>query len=144
MVAASPAGMNYQWLNCFTNQQIPGANEASFTAASNGSYSVIITDNSGCKDTSSCVTVSKVEIDEMGYLSNVYLFPNPAGNKVKVQSSILFSHYDLKFYDTQGKLIKNERKMNGDSINVSELNPGVYIVEIQSEQGNSILRLIKE
>ncbi len=144
VVTATPAGMNYQWLNCFTNQQIPGANDVSFTAASNGSYSVIIIDNSGCKDTSSCVTVSKVEIDEMGYLSNVYLFPNPAGNEVKVQSSVVFSYYDLKFYDTQGKLIKNERRMNGDSINLSELNPGVYIVEIQSEQGNSILRFIKE
>lgn len=146
VVTASPAGMNYQWINCASNQQISGANSINYTAPSNGSYAVIVTNSSGCKDTSSCVTVSKVGIDEIGYLSNVYLFPNPAGNEVNVQfqTSLGISQYEAKLYDTQGKLVKNQRMMNGDLINLSEIQPGMYVLEIQTEYGNSILRLIKE
>ncbi len=146
VVTGSPAGMNYQWINCGTNQQIAGANSINYTAPTNGSYAVIVTNNSGCKDTSSCVTVSKVGIEEIDYLSNVYLFPNPAGNEVNVQfqASSAISQYEAKLYDTQGKLVKNQRMMNGDLINLSEIQPGMYVLEIQTEYGNSILRLIKE
>jgi hypothetical protein len=146
VVTGSPAGMNYQWINCTTNQQIAGANSINYTAPANGSYAVIVTNNSGCKDTSSCVTVSKVGIDEIDYLSNVYLFPNPAGNEVNVQfqTSSGISQYDIMLYDTQGKLVKNQRMMNGDLINLSEIQPGMYVLEIQTVYGNSILRLIKE
>lgn len=146
VIEASPIGMNYQWISCSSNAQIVGANSVSYTATTNGSYSVIVTNNSGCKDTSGCVTVSKVGIDDMSYLSNVQLFPNPARNEVKVQfqSLVVDSQCDLKLYDTQGTLVKNERLMNGDFINISELNPGMYIIEVQTELGNSILRLIKE
>jgi hypothetical protein len=92
------------------------------------------------------VTVSKVGIDEIDYLSNVYLFPNPAGNEVNVQfqTSSGISQYDIMLYDTQGKLVKNQRMMNGDLINLSEIQPGMYVLEIQTVYGNSILRLIKE
>ncbi len=146
VVTGSPAGMNYQWINCSTNQQITGANSISYTAPTNGSYAVIVTNNSGCKDTSSCVTVSKVGIDEIAYLSNVCLFPNPAGNEVNVQfpPSSGISQYDVMLYDTQGKLVKNQRMMNGDLINLSEIQPGIYVLEVQTVYGNSILRLIKE
>jgi hypothetical protein len=146
IITASPVGLIYQWINCLTNQQIVGAIALSYAATSNGSYSVIATNNFGCKDTSDCVTVSKVGIDDISHLSNVQLFPNPARNEVKVQfqSSILISQYDLKLYDTKGKLVKSERIMNGDSINIAEFNPGMYILEVRTEEGNSIHRLIKE
>lgn len=146
VIEASPIGLNYQWISCSSNAQIVGANSVSYTATTNGSYSVIVTNNSGCKDTSDCVTVSKVGIDDMSYLSNVQLFPNPAGNEVNVQfkSSIPISQYDFKLYDTQGKLVKSERMMNSDSIDIAEFNPGMYILEVQTEVGNSIHRLIKE
>lgn len=146
VVTAAPLGLNYQWINCGTNQQIAGANSINYTAQANGSYAVIVTNNSGCQDTSSCVTVSKVGIEEIDYLSNVYLFPNPAGNEVNVQfqESSGITQFDAELYDIQGKIVKSERMMNGDLLNLSEIHPGLYVLKIQSEKGNSILRLIKE
>jgi hypothetical protein len=55
-VSGGTAPLSYQWQNGGTN--IGGANGASYTATAAGSYSVIITDNSGCTVTSSAKAVS--------------------------------------------------------------------------------------
>ena len=57
---------------------------------------------------------------------------------------LIISQHDLKLYNTKGNLVKSERMMNGDSINIAEFNPGLYILEVRTEVGNSIHRLIKE
>jgi len=46
----------YEWL--FNNTTIPNENNAQITAFSTGNYSLIVTDNNGCKDTSVAVTIS--------------------------------------------------------------------------------------
>ncbi len=146
VVTASPTGMNYQWINCSTNQQINGANSASFTAPANGSYAVIITNSSGCKDTSSCVMVSKVGIEDMSLTNAVYIAPNPARNEVKVffQTQQDFGFYDLKIFDSQGKLVHNNHYLISDIIDLKSFNPGIYFLEIQTTVGNSFQRIVKE
>ncbi|WP_341907938.1 hypothetical protein, partial [Fluviicola taffensis] len=52
----------YQWINC-SGQAIAGETNATFTATANGSYAVIVS-NGTCSDTSDCVVISHVGLDE--------------------------------------------------------------------------------
>src|SRR5690606_17165695 len=55
---------SYQWYNCATSTAIAGATNATFTPTENGQYKVVVTVRTGCKDTSDCITVSNVGIEE--------------------------------------------------------------------------------
>lgn len=55
----------YQWVDCDNNFSfLNGETNQVFTAASNGNYAVIVTEN-GCTDTSSCIVVNQVGIEEL-------------------------------------------------------------------------------
>lgn len=45
----------YQWINCATGSNIPGANAQSFSPASAGNYAVLVTNAQGCQSQSDCV-----------------------------------------------------------------------------------------
>jgi hypothetical protein len=54
---ATPAATAWQWLDCVNAfAPVPGAVASTFTATSDGSYAVEVTQN-GCTDTSDCVTI---------------------------------------------------------------------------------------
>lgn len=54
---ANTTGAAYQWMDCSSNTPIPGATSQSYTATANGSYAVIVTQNS-CSDTSLCYNIN--------------------------------------------------------------------------------------
>ncbi len=59
-LTASPSGLQYQWLK---NGQPQGVNAASFTVSDSGLYRVIVTNGSGCSDSTSVqVTVSPLPV----------------------------------------------------------------------------------
>jgi uncharacterized repeat protein (TIGR03803 family) len=71
---ASPA--SYQWINCSNNSPVNGQVSQSFTPASNGSYAVIVTQNS-CSDTSACYPVIVSSIQDNESANAFVVFPNP-------------------------------------------------------------------
>lgn len=80
--------------------------------------------------------LSDVEMDKM-----CYLFPNPAKDYIKV-----LSHYTIKnvqIFDLSGKLFA-EKKVNTfeDTIDISNLPSGSYIVKIHTPKGTADKKLI--
>jgi len=135
-ISANAAGFTYQWIkNCgTTNELISGATAQTFTAAEDGSYSVIIS-NGSCSYTSECVVVNYLGIDEEQSLWNVSLFPNPAQDIVHISvNGPVFSLADLNVFDASGKQLSIE--INGSladgtvSIDPSDLAPGVYTLMV--------------
>ena len=133
-------GATYQWLDCNNNHApIAGADSISFTPAQNGTYAVRITSPSGCTDTSICININSVGIDEIGGTEFVEVYPNPATAEINIQSSLDIQA--VRILDLQGKeLIQtNEKKLF-----ISSLSSGVYIVEITTSKGIGIKKFIKE
>jgi hypothetical protein len=64
-LAATPAGMNYQWINCASGTDVPNGSTANFTAIENGSYAVIVTSAQGCSDQSDCEVIDAVGLDQI-------------------------------------------------------------------------------
>ena len=72
---------------------------------------------------------------------NISMYPNPA--QTNVFFSGLSGNYSINIYDLSGRVVRSEFDMS--SIDISELQGGVYIVDIRDSQGISIFseKLIK-
>lgn len=141
-ITATPAGQNYQWVNCTTNQPISGATNATYLATANGSYAVTVTNTSGCSTTSTCVTINSANINENKMDANVSVFPNPT--KGKVTLSIPTEQANVTVYNALGKVIANYNNVqNGTTIDLSANQNGVYLLQVSSEKGISIFRVVR-
>ncbi|MFK7785396.1 MAG: T9SS type A sorting domain-containing protein [Crocinitomicaceae bacterium] len=53
----------YQWIDCQTNSIVNGATNQSFSPIQSGNYAVILTDSTGCSDTTSCFSIAAISGD---------------------------------------------------------------------------------
>lgn len=140
---AGPAGESYQWINCTTNTDISGEIASTYTATSNGSYAVIVTNGVGCSDTSDCVAVTTIGLDEIYDLEEISFFPNPTNGKVLVSMSGLSSG-TLSVFDAQGKRVLESMQIeNGSSFDLTPVQSGVYMIHVQTINGIGISRIVK-
>lgn len=141
-VAASPAGMNYQWINCASGTDIPTATTAQFTASANGSYAVIVTSLQGCSDVSDCITISSVGIEQLD-LSETNVYPNPTAGELTVTLPENTTA-NIQIFDAQGKLVAEKTNVTTNSkLDITNVTPGVYMVRLISENANQTFRVVK-
>jgi hypothetical protein len=132
----------YQWINC-SGQAIVGDTNATFTATSNGSYAVIVS-NGACSDTSDCFVISQVGLDENKNSFGVTLTPNPAQNDVKVTFTGVNEAFII-IYDAQGKVVMTMNQVqSGEMLSLEAFERGVYLVNIMTTSGNHTERLVKQ
>ena len=143
-ITANNNNGTYQWIDC-DNNDAPLANETgqSFTVTTNGNYAVIITEN-GCSDTSACVNMSTVSIDESDNALQVLLYPNPTRGNVQVQFPDVLQRVSIEVTDARGKLIsrKNFGAIENVVIQLGE-SRGVYFIHINSDSKRITRKLIK-
>jgi hypothetical protein len=141
-IAASPAGMNYQWINCASGTDIPTATAAQFTASVNGSYAVIVTSLQGCEDVSDCIDINSVGLDQIN-ISDINVFPNPTNGEVNVTMPENMN-VDVQIFDAQGKLVSEQMNVtNNGKLNISNVTPGVYMVRLTAENAVQTFRVVK-
>lgn len=69
-------GYNYQWINCITQQNMPGQSSAVFPVI-NGTFSVVISvAQSQCFDTSDCLLINNASLNELSSQES-FVVPNP-------------------------------------------------------------------
>jgi hypothetical protein len=124
-LTAVQSGANYTWVDCNNgNQSIAGANGQSYTPSSNGSYAVIVEQN-GCSVTSNCLAITVVGLENV-QAGQFRVYPSPASTEINVE---LDKTIAIRLVDVTGKLLL---ELNGSSIyriDVTDLTPGMYIIE---------------
>lgn len=70
---------------------------------------------------------------------NIVLYPNPATDHLYVNTD---KPATVKMYDMAGRLIKKQAYTTS-GVSVSELNPGMYVVEITIDNATSVQKIIK-
>lgn len=92
----------------------------------------------GCPSTTGIKNPSKEKKD-------IYVFPIPATNEITVQSSE-FKVENVEVYDVLGEKILSQQATNGkqQTINVSELNAGIYFVKVRGEKQECLAKFVKE
>lgn len=142
-ITANQNGATYQWYLC-EDPAIPiiGANSQSYTAISNGLYSVLVTSFDGCSEMSSCVEIASLNSTAFE-MSNVRVSPNPIIDFMTVSAKENIN--SIAVYNTLGQLVF-EKKVNTseEKIDLTALTSGNYIVKITSETSSKVLKIIKQ
>lgn len=138
---ATPA--TYQWINCGTMTAVAGATSQNFTPSSNGSYAVAVT-QSGCTDTSACMPVTGVGIDELNNAMSYSVSPNPFTEQTIIKlNNIQADLLQVKITDALGKIVYPgvQKDKNTITITRQNLDKGIYFVHLIS--GSQTIGLIK-
>ena len=140
ITAANSLGTNYTWIDCDNgNQAIPGETSQSFIATSNGSYAVII-DEGGCIDTSSCVAISTIGLEEEFFIP-ISLYPNPTVHGefvIKYDGTII----SVTVSDALGRIVEVPVNLGTGEVNVSQVQTGSYWVNVTTETGSVVKALL--
>jgi hypothetical protein len=142
-LAASPAGMNYQWINCASGTDAPNGSTANYTAIANGSYAVIVTSPEGCSDQSDCEIISAVGLDQIANIE-MSVNPNPTAGELTINmpNSLKAS---AQVFDAQGKLVQTDLNVeNGSVLHLESMTTGVYMVRISTADAVQTFRVVKQ
>ncbi|HYG49683.1 MAG TPA: T9SS type A sorting domain-containing protein, partial [Flavobacteriales bacterium] len=133
-ITATMAGATYQWINCSTFTPIGGETNQSFTATSNGSYAVIVT-NGTCTDTSTCTTITGIGINEPMNNHVLQLYPNPVNDNITIQ---LAQPGSIVMSDVAGNIVYTSAVSSQRHIlDVKGLANGVYAVRVSGSNGQA-------
>ena len=137
--------ISYQWVDCNNaNAPIDGETNQMFTATSNGSYAVIITD-SNCQGSqiSSCYDVTTLGLENFDSPIQLKVFPNPVIDDLNISLGNSFEIINIQVFSMLGQLVKTTKVINSKEsrLNLSDLSSGTYIIKIDAN-GQSESKLI--
>jgi hypothetical protein len=144
-ITSNNSNATYQWIDCNNgNSEINGEIGQSFTATTNGNYAVVLTE-SGCVDTTACVTITTVGIIENSFGNKLIVYPNPTNGNFSVDLGAIYENTQVLITDISGKLIESVNKSQTQVLNLS-INEadGIYFVSIHAENKNAVIRLVKQ
>lgn len=141
-ISSSQNGGIYQWLTCPAMTPIAGAINQSFIPTVNGQYAVQV-EVQGCLDTSACVTISGVGLDEN--VMNASLFPNPTSGTVTVQFANELNLETIIVTDVTGRIIRSSQNITTQNyeVDLTREAKGIYYVNFAANGTEQTLRIIK-
>lgn len=130
------------------NWQLEGANSIGLAVVSSLVYRpsdnklLIGTHGNGMFETTVQGTLSD---DDFRVNNTITSYPNPARNELFITSTIVDLNLELNYsiLDINGKTVKRG-KFNQGKISVSDINPGVYILNVNSEGKNYSTKFLKQ
>jgi hypothetical protein len=135
-ISSTNNNASYQWLNCNQGQSIiSGEINQTFTPTVNGSYAVEITENN-CVDTSSCVLISTVGVDEIDFnsIESFSIYPNPVNDYFEIDFSSVQRNIVINVYNSLGQQLETKTfKNTSNLIYFFNQAPGSYFIEVIDE-----------
>lgn len=140
----------YQWLDCNNGYSlIYNAIGQSYTPTVNGSYAVVAYVGEGeiCIDTSACITINDVGLNELNSESRITIFPNPANDNISIELLNLLpsTKNTISIYNIQGQLLfQKYSDLAKTEIDISTLSKGIYFIKIQNSDNIIFQKFVKE
>lgn len=76
-------------------------------------------------------------------VSELKIFPNPASNQLSFTATSSFPEYHINIYNVLGKRVAAFNNLNTNSIDISGLSKGIYILKIAHNEAYKTFKLIK-
>ena len=96
-------------------------------------------DSMGCLY-QNCITPTGVDVEEKE-IQELIIYPNPASNKIAIQSNTIYNHYYI--FNLYGQQIL-EGDLQANEINISELPKGLFILKLANDKEYVQVKFIKE
>ncbi len=127
---------SYQWFR--DNKAIPGATDRIYTVTHNGDYTVSVTNEKGCSDTSDVYSVSNVDIlaGEPGG-GHLTIYPNPVKDIVMINFA---EAVNVRVTGTDGKIWHAGQAVQ--ALSLRHFPPGIYYIQVADARGK-LLRIEK-
>lgn len=126
-------GEHYQWL--YEGDPIENGNESFYIPGSNGAFTLLVTQTSGCVARSNTIfyILSSTEESAAGHFK---IYPNPAQRRITMTTSNdqPITEGDLRIYGVDGYLMW-KGTISGNEIMLPELSKGIYIVHVMMKEG---------
>lgn len=136
VLTANAENATYQWVDCNDNYaHIPGATNRSYTAGSDGSYAVIVTQN-GCSMMSDCYQISTVGIPDPDAISGMLVYPNPTTGRLTLIFDDPLNNARIELFDLSGKRIFLINGFSGTHFetDLSGHQHGTYMLQVFSTE----------
>jgi len=144
-ITANQNGAIYQWLDCDNNNQpIINANQQTLMVDHIGNFACIVTAGS-CVDTTDCVFVNYVGInDNNGLLNLVEIYPNPSNGNFVLELSEMEQNYSVKIMDLNGKIVYANPTVSNTKtvINLDHVSDGIYFIELSTTTAKMTKKLV--
>ncbi len=142
---ANGANIRYQWVDCNNSYaELAGDTNQIFTAQSNGSYAVIISDNF-CTDTSSCHEITGISVPTHNNSNDITIYPNPTNDNFTINLDNKSTDIYVKITNINGQVIKNDYFNNKKEIKIDfNEKAGIYFLEIITDNKKTNIKLIKK
>jgi hypothetical protein len=145
VLTAAAMGASYQWVDCANGfKPVMGATNHIFQA-DEGTFAVIITQNT-CMDTSACYVASPIVGVKGDIDDEVSFFPNPAEDNFYIDFHRPPASASVEVVDMKGRTVKSEnfQEQSLAEVDTRWLPTGAYVVRLQTENGITTMKLIKE
>jgi hypothetical protein len=137
-VLTASSGVTYQWY--YNGVPISGATSQTYTPPQSGNYQVSITDANGCRsDLSAVFNFIPTSIFGVANETIFGVYPNPTTGLVNIQTSVE-GDYQVVVTDAVGKIVLIAN--NANSIDLSEMENGIYSISIVSDANGITTRRI--
>ena len=81
-------------------------------------------------------------VPSLGDENDIAITPNPANNWISISGLEDFTVQSVSVFDSMGRLIVQEVESN--TLDLSSLQSGIYLIKVQTDQGSQTKRLVKE
>jgi hypothetical protein len=92
------------------------------------------------------VTVVEVANNSLGINKNekekITIYPNPVKDILSFQTNSQIQKVSI--FNSLGSIVFSTKELNSNFVNISNLESGVYFVEVQADKGSEIIKIIKE
>lgn len=144
LTAGTLVDMTAEWVNCADMSPIAGETDVFFQPVSMGSYAIVVQDNVyGCKDTSNCVSISFVGLDE-NTSSSLSAYPVPTNGKVTISSSNE-NISRIELMDVLGKILEVTEPNNMETeIDLSSYSPNQFFVRVYRGTTLEVVKVVRQ
>lgn len=141
-ITATVSNAIYQWVDCDSGLNIPDATGQSYTAVEIGNYAVNVISLTGCSAMSECISIVTSGIREIGLDEGINIYPNPADNNLYVLNTTKYKVMSLTISDISGRELKEVMMFGKNSVDISSLPPGVYLINIRINGKDVVRKLV--
>lgn len=128
----------------FGDNETGTGNQIAHTFADYGEYKVQLktfNPNLACDTISKLVIISNPTNVSISFNEKLKIYPNPVRNKIYIEG--ITNNYNINIYNMLGNKKIVKRNINNNSIDVTQLKQGIYILEIEYEGNKRYQKILK-
>ncbi len=132
-LTSNATGTTFLWFDCNGGGLIYADTLPVFTPDTNGVYKVVIIDENGCQDTSSCIAVTTISLEEQLSVPEVSVYPNPVNDILWIETPYSGESLEISLYSLEGRCLYREKHIGDplNSVNLQFLESGTYLLNVK-------------